>query len=495
MRSIEINQPASNPSVIAENTHRPTPADNLIISLQNVSKMYPLYATPQARLRQSLWHTLPKFLRGHRTPQFYREFWALRNVSFEVKKGESVGIIGRNGSGKSTLLQIIAGILTPTVGQAQVHGRVAALLELGSGFNPEFTGRENVYLNGAILGLAQAEISSIFDDIAAFADIGQFMDLPVKLYSSGMAVRLAFAVQAFVPKEVLIVDEALSVGDMAFQRKCLGLLERFKENGGMVLLVSHDTQTIVRQCDRCLMLHQGELIADEASKSATDLYQKLMFSPPSQVAAILSGIRQDNKAAALPSRSNGTPAPADSQPDHRPDQPALEPAAWFNPDLPRPEEIIYGNGTADIFECGMYNRDRNRVNVLVVGQRYQWQYKVRFYQDARKVHFGMMLKTIDGLDAASIASFREQSYFDFISAGSVYEVTFELTINLVPGDYFLNVGVGGRIDGEDTYLQRRVDTAMVRVIPCDTRESYGLAYVAPRFSYRRQAENEMDTPA
>src|SRR5574341_116121 len=187
-----------------------TPPPEAVISVRGVSKMYRLYDRPEDRLKQSL------FWRFGRS--YGREFWALRDVSFEVQQGEAVGIIGRNGSGKSTLLQIIAGTLQPTTGEVQIKGRVAALLELGSGFNSEYTGRENVFMNGAILGLGREEMEQRFDDIAAFADIGEFIDQPIKLYSSGMVMRLAFAVQAMVPKEVLIVDEALAVGDEAFQR-------------------------------------------------------------------------------------------------------------------------------------------------------------------------------------------------------------------------------------------------------------------------------------
>ncbi len=452
-------------------------ASNYAISARGLSKMYPLYARPQDRLKQSLWRVLPPFLR--RQPRtFYREFWALRDLSFDIKKGEAVGVIGRNGSGKSTLLQIIAGTLAPTEGEVRINGRVAALLELGSGFDPEFTGRENVYLNGSIWGLTPKEVDNIFDDIAAFANIGQFIDQPVKHYSSGMFVRLAFAVQTFVPKEIFVVDEALAVGDTAFQRKCLASLEQFKADGGTVLLVSHEAQTIVRQCERCLLLHQGQLIVDDAGKPATDLYQKIMFSAPQNIAALLDTTRQNGPA----------PAP-DNNRSSRP--PPVAPADWFDPKLPQPVENLYGNGGAEIVDWAMTNAQGERVNVLVAGRRYHWNYTVRFNQPARNVHFGMMLKTVDGLDVASMASFREQIYFDAIPAGTVYRVNFGLTINITPGDYFLNIGVGGRTDTEQTYLQRRVDVAMVRVIPRDARDSYGIAYLDPHFGYVVMPENEV----
>lgn len=228
-----------------------TPANiDIAISVRNVGKMYRIYDRPQDRLKQMLW-------RGRR--MYGHEFWALRNVSFDVHKGETLGIIGRNGSGKSTLLQIIAGTLAPTEGEVQVSGRVAALLELGSGFNPEFTGRENVYLNAAILGLSTAETDALYDDIAAFADIGEFIDQPVKFYSSGMMLRLAFAVQAQVDPDILIVDEALAVGDFAFQHKCMSKIKELQRKGVSILLVSHDIGAIKAHCSHAVMLEHGRV--------------------------------------------------------------------------------------------------------------------------------------------------------------------------------------------------------------------------------------------
>jgi len=236
---------------------------SVVISVQGLSKCYHIYDRPQDRLKQSLW-------RGRK--QFYREFWALKGVSFEVNKGEAIGIIGRNGSGKSTLLQLIAGTLTPTAGGIEVHGRVAALLELGSGFNPDFTGRENVYMNGAILGLSREEIDRRFDAIADFADIGDFIDQPTKTYSSGMLMRLAFSVSVNVDPDVLIVDEALSVGDMAFQYKCMERLERLTKSGTTLLFVSHDIGTVKAFCHRAIYLAKGEVRAAGPASDMAELY-------------------------------------------------------------------------------------------------------------------------------------------------------------------------------------------------------------------------------
>lgn len=233
------------------------------IRVQGLSKCYHVYDKPQDRLKQSLW-------RGRK--QFYREFWALRDVSFEVGKGETVGIIGRNGSGKSTLLQMIAGTLTPTSGSVEVNGRVAALLELGSGFNPEFSGRENVFMNGAILGLSDTEIAARFDEIAAFADIGDFIEQPVKTYSSGMMVRLAFAVSVCVDPDILIIDEALAVGDMAFQFKCMKRLERLTQSGTTLLFVSHDLGAVKAFCQAAIYLSKGTMNASGSASDVAELY-------------------------------------------------------------------------------------------------------------------------------------------------------------------------------------------------------------------------------
>lgn len=233
------------------------------IRVSNLTKCYQIYDRPQDRLKQSLW-------RGRR--QFYREFRALHDVSFEVMRGETVGIVGRNGSGKSTLLQLIAGTLTPTSGSVAVAGRIAALLELGSGFNPDFTGRENVYMNGAILGLSRTEIDRRFDAIAAFADIGDFIDQPVKTYSSGMMVRLAFSVSVNVEPDILIVDEALAVGDAAFQFKCLERLERLTASGTTLLFASHSMDMIKNFCDRAIYLQQGVNKASGSPEEIGELY-------------------------------------------------------------------------------------------------------------------------------------------------------------------------------------------------------------------------------
>jgi lipopolysaccharide transport system ATP-binding protein len=239
-----------------------------VIHVDGLGKCYEIYSRPFDRLKQTLW-------RGRR--QFYREFWALRDVSFEVRRGEALGIIGRNGSGKSTLLQIIAGTLRPTEGRVAVRGRVHALLELGSGFNPEFTGRENVFLNAAVLGVPPGEARARFDEIAAFADIGDFLDQPIKTYSTGMVVRLAFAVQVLLRPDILIIDEALAVGDAAFQMKCFNRMQQLREQGVSVVLVTHDTQTVRSFCHRAIWLDQGRIMQEGRTVDVTSNYVQFLF--------------------------------------------------------------------------------------------------------------------------------------------------------------------------------------------------------------------------
>ena len=251
-------------------------SSDVAVRVDGLSKCYHIYDRPQDRLKQSL---MPRIHRLLSLPEkrYFREFWALRNVSFEIPKGQTIGIIGQNGSGKSTLLQMICGTLTPSSGSIETEGRVAALLELGSGFNPEFSGRDNVYMNAALLGLDKKEIEDRFDDIARFADIGKFIDEPVKSYSSGMMVRLAFSVQAQIDPDILIVDEALAVGDAKFQAKCFDRLSQLKESGTSILLVTHSSEQIVTHCDSAILLEKGEVLERGHTKSVVNRYHDVLF--------------------------------------------------------------------------------------------------------------------------------------------------------------------------------------------------------------------------
>ncbi|MDF3886549.1 ABC transporter ATP-binding protein [Cupriavidus basilensis] len=248
-------------------------SDEIVVHAQNLNKCFHIYDRPQDRLKQAIVPRLERMI-GRRNPHTYaRDFWALNNISFDIKRGETVGIVGRNGAGKSTLLQILCGTLSPTSGDVEIRGRVAALLELGAGFNPEFTGRENVYMNGSVLGLSSQEITERFDSIAAFADIGDFINQPVKTYSSGMYVRLAFAVIAHVDADILVIDEALAVGDAVFTQKCMRFLRDFKERGTLIF-VSHDNGSVLNLCETALWLQKGSVALKGSAEEVIKAYVK-----------------------------------------------------------------------------------------------------------------------------------------------------------------------------------------------------------------------------
>lgn len=442
-------------------------SSDIAIKVENLSKCYQIYDTPRDRLKQFILPRLQRSLRaGPR--QYFREFWALKGVSFEIRKGETVGIIGRNGSGKSTLLQMICGTLNPTSGNISANGRIAALLELGSGFNPEFTGRENVYLNGAVLGLSTAEIDARFDAIATFADIGEFIEQPVKTYSSGMMVRLAFAVAINVAPDILIVDEALSVGDELFQRKCFSRIEAIRSSGATILFVSHSGGTVVELCDRALLLDSGERLAMGMPKKIVGRYQKLLYVPQEARDVVRGEIRrEDESASGLLSRSNEPENIGPSVPEFSAKAANAESELpdSFDPSLKPVSTLAYESHGALIQDPAIYTVDGDRVNNLSRGRAYRYCYRVVFDRPASSVRFGMMIKTTSGLElggATSAASNRTS--LPFVTAGSSFSVEFEFVCHLNPGVYFLNAGVIGDLNGSETYLHRMIDIAMFRVM-------------------------------
>jgi len=430
-----------------------------IISATGLSKRYLIYDRPQDRLKQS-------FFRGRR--QYYREFWALRDVSLTIQPGEAVGIIGRNGSGKSTLLQLIAGTLAPTTGDLVVNGRVAALLELGSGFNPEFTGRENVFMNGTILGLSRREIEQYFAEIATFADIGDFIDQPVKTYSSGMAVRLAFAVQAFVPKDILIVDEALAVGDELFQRKCFAKIDEFKARGGTLLFVSHASAAVIQLCDRAVLLHAGELILSGPSKHVVNLYHKFLYAPATKQESFLQELKYGTGTwqHELSDRAREESQPEGETPSAEAGEANNHRKPLYDSSLVPVSVVHYESHGAEIFDTAVWTLTGEKVNLLVPRQRYRWRYQVRFARDCHNVRCGMLIKTTSGLELGGAITAPPSQGIPYIQAGTVLQVDFEFHANLAAGTYFFNAGVLGMIDDEETevYMDRKVDCGVFKVL-------------------------------
>lgn len=445
-----------------------------MIDVVHVSKAYSIWASPSARLHGPLLGRLgavpfmPAAIaeRCRRLSQdSFRRFYALRDVSLQVARGETVGIVGRNGSGKSTLLQLVAGILTPTSGEVRVRGRVAAMLELGAGFTPEFSGRENIQLYGSILGLSAGEIEARTPEIVAFADIGEFIDQPVRTYSSGMYVRLAFAVAINVDADVLIVDEALSVGDEAFQRKCFARIRRFQEGGGTLLFVSHSAALVVELCHRAVLLDQGELLLSGAPKEAVSQYHRLIFAPAGAMPGLRQALREglDRSSDAAASRTVAAGAGE------------AEDGCFHDPHLAPRSTLAYESRGAVIEAARVRTESGRIVNVLQPRRSYVYEYTVHFTADCYNVRCGMLIKTTTGLELGGAVSAQPDRALASVAAGGRLTVRFRFQCLLSDGAYFLNAGVLGMVDGVETFLHRIVDVAMVRVLP--DAEGLGTGFV------------------
>ncbi len=451
--------------------------NNIAIRVENLSKCYQIYSQPKDRLKQAIVPRLNNLIRRETVP-YFREFWALRDVSFEVFRGETVGIIGRNGSGKSTLLQMICGTLEPTVGSVETRGRVAALLELGAGFNPEFTGRENVYMNATVLGLTQEEIHARFDDIVAFADIGDFIEQPVKHYSSGMYARLAFAVAINVDPSILIVDEALAVGDEPFQRKCFARIEEIKRNGGTILFVSHSASAVVELCDRAILLFSGEMLFTGQPKKAIAWYQKLMNATQEEAMQILESIRQYNN------QSGSSEEPV-LIPQHNREECAgggddfnLEITQEdssdesFDISLVSKSMVAYEPHGAEISNFRIETIDGRIVNCLSGRASYKFCYDVTFTKNCEGVRFYTLIKTLTGVELGGGIYPAENLKGVNYSEGEKVKMFFEFECALNSGTYFINCGVGGN-GGQS--LHRIIDAMPFRVTPNNNRtHSFGI---------------------
>jgi len=429
-------------------------SSEIAISVADISKRYQIYDASSDRLKQI-------FTRGRK--HYFREFEALKNISFDVRRGETVGIIGSNGSGKSTLLQIICGTLNPTSGALHTKGRIAALLELGSGFNPEFTGRENVYMNAAIIGLSKPEIEERFDDIAAFADIGEFIEQPIKSYSSGMAVRLAFAVAINVDPQILVVDEALSVGDELFQRKCFSRIETIRAQGATIIFVSHSGGTIIELCDRAILLDCGEKLAEGAPKKIVARYQKLLYAPPEKQEAVRDKIRNAN---VIGGDSIATDMEQEENIGDREaglNQRCLKES--YDPNLAPESTVSYESQGVLIESPAIMTLSGEKVNHLVRGETYRFIYTVTFIKSASKVGFGMLIKTTSGIELGGrVSASNPSSAIEYVKSNTIYRVEFRFQCQLNPGVYFLNAGVTGEAQGTESYLHRMMDIAMFRVM-------------------------------
>lgn len=407
------------------------------IVIENVSKAFSIFKRPADRLLQML-------SMGH--GRYYDVFMALSGVSLTVNRGETVGIVGSNGSGKSTLLQVIAGLLQPNGGSVTVHGRPAALLELGAGFNPEFTGRENIYLNAAILGLTQEEIDARFDSIVEFSGLADFIDRAVNTYSSGMYVRLAFSIAVSVDPDILIVDEALAVGDEGFQRKCLARIEAMRDAGATILFVSHAMGMVTQLCDRAVLMDRGEVLIDGEPKEVASNYYRLTHAPGAD--------RERIRAEILGRGRTAEAAPA-----------AKEVESGMDATFVSESRVEHGGNGATIQDPRIETVNGQRVNLLVRGRSYVLRYDVSFEGACRKVRFATLFKTKTGVEVGGRATQRLADDLPDFKPGDRISVAFEFTCALMPGTYFANTGVNGLVGGERESLHRILDALMFQVLP------------------------------
>ncbi|MBQ7616097.1 MAG: ABC transporter ATP-binding protein [Butyrivibrio sp.] len=410
------------------------------IEVRNLTKTYRLYEKPLDRLKDSL---------GLAKHSSFKEHRALNNVSLSVKKGETVGIIGTNGSGKSTILKIITGVLSPTEGEVEVDGHISALLELGAGFNMEYNGIDNIYLNGMMIGFSEDEITQRLDSILKFADIGDYVYQPVKTYSSGMFVRLAFAVAINIDPEILIVDEALSVGDVFFQAKCYHKFEEFKAQGKTILFVSHDLSSISKYCDRAVLLNQGVLLGEGTPKEMIDIYKQVLVGqyalPNSNVKSLLDD-EDIRKAAADAADKDKAPAKVKDQ-------------ASANPDT-----IEYGDGAATIEDYYVTDDTGKVSNSIIKGTEFKVHMRVRFTRDVSAPIFAFTFKNIMGIEITGTNSMVEKAFLDPVKAGDVKDISFTQKMTLQGGEYLLSFGVTGFNQNEFTVYHRLYDALNVTVV-------------------------------
>ena len=428
--------------------------NEIAIKVSNLTKCYQIYAQPHDRLKQSIYPRLQRLFRKP-SKKYYREFWALNDVSFEVKRGETVGIIGRNGSGKSTLLQMICGTLNPTSGSIQTNGRIAALLELGSGFNPEFTGSENVYMNAAVLGLSKEETDACFDDITTFADIGDFISQPVKTYSSGMMLRLAFAVIAHVNADILVIDEALSVGDAFFTQKCMRFLRDFMKTG-TVLFVSHDSGAVVNFCKKGILLDHGLLAMQGQPKEVTEYYLKKLYETTQEVGAVVENNEVD-EASKMPIEYRD-----------------MREALINNSNLRNDIEVFrfkmndssnFGDGGATIIAARILDSNGTPLSWVIGGDNVLLEIKCKANQSLHGLIIGFLLK-----DRLGQVIFGDNTYLTYqfsapeIEVGEEIVAHFDFRMPVLPsGDYSISTAVAS--GSQEKHIQHHWinDALIIRV--------------------------------
>ena len=406
------------------------------IIIDNVSKTYKIYNKPIDRLKQS-------FVGGRK--HYFTEYDALHPLSLQIRKGQTVGIIGENGSGKSTLLQLITNTLTPTTGSITVDGRVSALLELGAGFNPEFTGHDNIYLNGSILGLTTAEIDTLYEGIIAFSGLEERMiHQPVSTYSSGMYVRLAFAVAIAVEPDILIVDEALAVGDEGFQRKCFSRIKALQEGGATILFVSHSARTIIDLCDHAILLDHGDMLVQGTPAHVVAQYHKILFAEVKDKPAIRRAIIHGDETEKEPQQSQQV--------------------------APESREVYIPQG-ATIEEVLLLDTQEQPVQMMEYNGHYHLQIRISTQSAFSELLYAMTIKTMTGIEVAAAVYHGEDARA--VTSGEKITVRFSFPCTLYKGDYFVNVGVIQRVHGVTKFIHRITDACHLKVLPLDGLEREG----------------------
>lgn len=407
------------------------------IQVKHLEKVYRLYDKPTDRLKESL---------GFSRKKLHREYYALKDVNFEVNRGETVGIIGTNGSGKSTILKIITGVLNPTKGEVIVDGRISALLELGAGFNGEYSGLENVYLNGTMTGFSREEIDKKIDNILEFADIGDFIYQPVKTYSSGMFVRLAFAVAINIDPEILIIDEALSVGDVFFQAKCYHKFEEFKKLGKTILFVSHDLGSVAKYCDRVILLNKGEKLNEGDPKQIVDLYKQILAKD------VDDGKREINEEE-LNYKNTLTNLWKD--------------AMNLNPKL-----LEYGEKRAEIIDFAVLDHEGRISNTIEKGEQFSIKIRVRFHEKVNEPIVAFTIKDMRGTEIAGTNTMYEKIEIPEKHAGEECIVTFKQVMNLQGAEYLFSFGCTGYRNGDFHVYHRLYDVCSISVLSSQNTVGY-----------------------
>jgi ABC-type polysaccharide/polyol phosphate transport system ATPase subunit len=434
---------------------------NIVISTKGIGKKYILYPSPKDRLKEVL---------NPFSKKYHKEFWALNNISLDVTQGETVGIIGENGSGKSTLLQIISGTLNPTEGSVSVKGRISALLELGAGFNPEFSAKENVYLNGAIMGFSKSEMDERFPSIEEFADIGEFIHQPMKTYSSGMYVRVAFASAINVDPDILVIDEALSVGDVYFQQKCFSKLADFRQQGKTILFVSHDAGAIKRLCQRAYLLERGKIIEHGKPDEVLDYYNALLALKKQKDVRIEMGIKNNKGKDEVTwvkqaNRKTGRSRAHSNKLNLQPHKDYGEKDA----------EVFYRSGNKDIVITDSYILSNGvRAEIIPTGTLVDICIEATAHNDEKDVSFGILIRDRFGIDIFGINTWHLRKSAT-VKKGEVVRVAFTGKLDIGPGEYTLTVASHSK----DTHVDHCYDWidkhSMFRVIPDNEYSFIGFA--------------------